>query len=89
MQAAAPERLLRPNRGIITTPSSTAGSSPTPAPMSTSNGRCNPDTPHGAWEFHEHIIPNSPAKPIRIWMEVGDRDNFNSNALRDNMHGLV
>ena len=49
----------------------------------------NPDTPHGAWEFHEHLIPNSPAKPIRIWMEVGDRDNFNSNALRDNMHDWV
>jgi enterochelin esterase family protein len=49
----------------------------------------NPDTPHGAWEFHEHIIPSSSAKPIRIWMEVGDRDNFNSNALRDNMHDWV
>jgi enterochelin esterase-like enzyme len=36
----------------------------------------NDSTPHGAWEFHEHIIPNSPVKPIRIWMEVGDRDNF-------------
>src|SRR5215813_6226597 len=34
----------------------------------------NPDTPHGAWEFHEHLIPNGPVKPIRIWMEVGDRD---------------
>ena len=40
----------------------------------------NPETPHGAWEFHEHLIPNSPAKPIRIWMEVGDRDNLNPNA---------
>ena len=36
----------------------------------------NPETPHGAWEFHESIIPNSPVKPIRIWMEVGDKDNF-------------
>jgi iron(III)-enterobactin esterase len=36
----------------------------------------NDSTPHGAWEFHEHLIPNSPVKPIRIWMEVGDRDNF-------------
>jgi enterochelin esterase-like enzyme len=35
----------------------------------------NPETPHGAWEFHESVIPNSPVKPIRIWMEVGDRDN--------------
>jgi enterochelin esterase-like enzyme len=35
-----------------------------------------PEAPHGAWEFHEHLIPNSPAKPIRLWMEVGDRDNM-------------
>ena len=49
----------------------------------------NPQTPHGAWEFHEHLIPNSPAKPLRIWMEVGDRDNFNPNIMRDNMHDWV
>ena len=47
------------------------------------------ETPHGAWEFHEHLIPNSPAKPIRIWMEVGDRDLFNPNVMRDNMHDWV
>ena len=49
----------------------------------------NPDTPHGAWEFHEHLIPNSPPKPIRIWMEVGDRDLLNPNVMRDNMHDWV
>src|ERR1700678_1376972 len=49
----------------------------------------NPQTPHGAWGFHEHLIPNSPAKPIRIWMEVGDKDLFNPNAMRDNMHDWV
>jgi enterochelin esterase family protein len=49
----------------------------------------NPDTPHGAWEFHEHLIPNSPVKPLRIWMEVGDRDLFNPNVMRDNMHDWV
>ena len=27
----------------------------------------NERTPHGAWEFHEHLIPESPAKPLRIW----------------------
>ncbi len=47
------------------------------------------ETPHGAWEFHEHLIPNSPAKPLRIWMEVGDRDLLNPNAMRDNMHDWV
>ena len=49
----------------------------------------NPETPHGAWGFHESIIPNSPVTPIRIWMEVGDRDLFNPNIMRDNMHDWV
>jgi iron(III)-enterobactin esterase len=49
----------------------------------------NPESPHGAWEYHEHLIPQSPKKPIRIWMEVGDRDLFNPNAMRDNMHDWV
>jgi iron(III)-enterobactin esterase len=46
----------------------------------------NAQTAHGAWEFHEHLIPNSPPKPLRIWMEVGDRDNFSA---RDGMHDWV
>ncbi|HTU50916.1 MAG TPA: alpha/beta hydrolase-fold protein, partial [Acidobacteriaceae bacterium] len=49
----------------------------------------NPRTPHGAWEFHESLIPNSSAKPIRIWLEVGDRDLYNPNIMRDNMHDWV
>ena len=32
------------------------------------------ETPRGAWEYHETLIPNSPKKPIRIWMEVGEKD---------------
>jgi iron(III)-enterobactin esterase len=49
----------------------------------------NPETPHGAWEFHEHFIPNTPRKPLRIWMEVGDRDLLNPNVMRDDMHDWV
>ena len=49
----------------------------------------NPQTPHGAWEFHEHLIPDNPHKPIRIWMEVGDRDLLNPNVMRDGMHDWV
>ncbi|HTB85395.1 MAG TPA: alpha/beta hydrolase-fold protein [Candidatus Sulfotelmatobacter sp.] len=49
----------------------------------------NPAMPHGAWEFHEQLIPETPAKPIRLWLEVGDRDLFNPNAMRDNMHDWV
>jgi iron(III)-enterobactin esterase len=46
-------------------------------------------TPHGAWEFHEQLIPGSAAKPIRLWMEVGDRDLLNPNVMRDEMHDWV
>jgi enterochelin esterase-like enzyme len=49
----------------------------------------NPSAPHGAWEYHEHFVPESPRKPIRIWLEVGDRDNYNPNPLRDAMHDWV
>jgi iron(III)-enterobactin esterase len=49
----------------------------------------NAETPHGAWELHETLFRNNPAKPLRIWMEVGDRDLFNPNVMRDNMHDWV
>jgi enterochelin esterase-like enzyme len=49
----------------------------------------NPETPGGAWDFHERLIPQIPLKPIRIWMEVGDRDLLNPNVMRDNMHDWV
>ena len=48
-----------------------------------------PEAPHGAWELHEHLIPGSLAKPIRIWMEVGDSDSLNPNVMRDNLHDWV
>ena len=47
----------------------------------------DPALPHGAFELHEHLIPNSPVKPIRLWMEVGDRDNGGSNG--DELHDWV
>jgi enterochelin esterase family protein len=49
----------------------------------------NPETPGGAWGFHKSLIPNSPVKPIRLWMEVGDRDLFGPNIMKDNMHDWV
>ena len=49
----------------------------------------NPAAPHGAWEYHEHLIPQAPRKPIRLWMQVGDRDLYNPNSLRDGMHDWV
>ncbi len=49
----------------------------------------NPETHGGAWRFHEDIIPNSAAKPLRIWMHVGDQDLMNPNVMRDGMHDWV
>ena len=46
----------------------------------------NPETPHGAWDLHEKLIPNAPRKPLRIWMHVSDRDNLST---RDNYHDWV
>jgi iron(III)-enterobactin esterase len=35
----------------------------------------NPQSPHGAWEYHEHLIPQTEAKPLRVWLQVGENDN--------------
>jgi iron(III)-enterobactin esterase len=49
----------------------------------------NPETPDGAWGFHQRLIPESAPKPLRIWMAVGDRDLLNPNVMRDGMHDWV
>ncbi|HWA87755.1 MAG TPA: alpha/beta hydrolase-fold protein [Opitutus sp.] len=49
----------------------------------------NPETPGGAWDFHEKLIPQSPRKPIRLWMHVSDGDLYNPNVMRDGMHDWV
>jgi enterochelin esterase-like enzyme len=46
----------------------------------------NPETPGGAWDFHKTLIPNSPKKPLRLWLQISDRDNFNDS---DGMHDWV
>lgn len=49
----------------------------------------NAETPGGAWDFHDKLIPGSENKPLRIFMAVGDRDNYNPNVMRDGMHDWV
>ena len=34
----------------------------------------DPKTPRGGWEYHAKLIPNSPKKPIRMWMHVSAQD---------------
>ena len=49
----------------------------------------NPANPGGAWDYHETLIAGTKPKPIRIWMQVGDRDLLNPNVMRDDMHDWV
>jgi enterochelin esterase family protein len=49
----------------------------------------NPEMSGGAWDYHETLIPRASAKPLRIWMQLGDRDLYNPNVMRDNMHDWV
>ena len=34
----------------------------------------NPASLHGAWEYHEHLIPGRERKPLRVWLQVGEND---------------
>ena len=44
------------------------------------NVQNNAEYPRGAWAYHETLIPNADRKPIRIWLEVGSRDNSSTVA---------
>ncbi|MDE1986696.1 MAG: esterase family protein [Alphaproteobacteria bacterium] len=33
-----------------------------------------PATPEGAWDYHAGVITRSKRKPLRIWLEVGEKD---------------
>jgi iron(III)-enterobactin esterase len=47
----------------------------------------DPMYPHGAWEYHEHLIPGSPMKPLRVWLECGEND-YNSNDPETTYHNF-
>lgn len=49
----------------------------------------NPANPGGAWDYHETLVASTKPKPIRIWMQVADRDLLNPNVMRDGMHDWV
>ncbi len=37
--------------------------------------QANAEVPHGAWEYHENLIPKSEKKPLRVWLHVSENDN--------------
>jgi enterochelin esterase-like enzyme len=48
----------------------------------------NPETRNGAWEYHQHLIPNTPRKPLRLWLEVGEND-FRNKDPESTFHNWV
>jgi enterochelin esterase-like enzyme len=34
----------------------------------------DPATPRGAWEYHASLISAAERKPLRLWLEVGEKD---------------
>lgn len=51
--------------------------------------RRGPDAPHGAWEYVEHFIPDGPAKPLRVWMEVSENDIGAASASSDRRNWVI
>jgi enterochelin esterase-like enzyme len=45
--------------------------------------------PHGAWEYHEHLIAESDEKPLRVFLEVGEHDVNLDGVYGDGMHDWV
>jgi enterochelin esterase family protein len=48
----------------------------------------NPTSLHGAWEYHEHLIPGSDPKPLRVWLQVGE-DDLGSQRDEASLHNWV
>lgn len=48
----------------------------------------NPESPRGAWEYHAKFIPESPRKPIKIWLHVSENDN-GATATEASLHNWV
>jgi enterochelin esterase family protein len=48
----------------------------------------HPEVSRGAWEYHQTLIPNSPVKPIRIWMHVSEND-LGANREEASLHNWV
>lgn len=39
------------------------------------NLRSSPEAPLGAYEYIEHLFPDTPKKPLRLWIQVSENDN--------------
>jgi enterochelin esterase-like enzyme len=49
----------------------------------------DPKTLHGAWEYHDSLIPKTDRKPLRIWLQVGEKDNGWDRPVPPSYHNWV
>jgi len=49
----------------------------------------DPKTLHGAWEYHENLILKADPKPLRVWLQVGEKDNGWDRPVPPSFHNWV
>ena len=47
-----------------------------------------PTFPHGAWEYHEHLIADAARRPLRVYLEIGEND-LRANDPESTLHNWV
>jgi enterochelin esterase family protein len=45
--------------------------------------------PQGAWEYPDHLVGGTPAKPLRVWMEAAEHDNGSANTEASMKNWLI
>jgi enterochelin esterase-like enzyme len=45
--------------------------------------------PHGAWNYHETLIPGSDKKPLRVFLEAGSNDNGSTSSASSYRNWLI
>ncbi len=53
------------------------------------NLRSSPEAPLGAYEYIEHLFPNAPKKPFRLWIQVSENDNGAKTASENRRNWVI
>jgi len=53
------------------------------------NLRSSPEAPLGAYEYIEHLFPNTAKKPLRLWIQVSENDNGAKTASENRRNWVI
>jgi len=51
--------------------------------------RRTPEAPFGAYEYIEHLFPNSEKKPFRLWIQVSENDNGSKSSSENRNNWVI